>query len=146
MAVPLPTTAQGGVRSGASIHSNQHTLDGTDPIAGVYYSGTRGTVTQATSITTGVTLHRARGTITTVSQTIGTGAEASFTVTNNYVDANDVVVVNLRSTSSAGGPFLVFVSAVSDGSFTITISNTSSAAAGNNTLTINFAVLKSDLL
>jgi hypothetical protein len=39
-------------------------------------------VTQATSITTGVTCNAYSGVITTVSQTVAGGAEASFTVTN----------------------------------------------------------------
>lgn len=100
------------------------------------------TVTQATSITTGVTINAISGAITTVSQTIAAGSEATFTVTNNKVAATDVVVVCLKSTSSAGGPFIVAVTAVASGSFDITITNTHATTAGNNTLVINFLVLK----
>lgn len=102
----------------------------------------RGTVTQATSISTGVTLNKLAGTITTVSQTIAAGAEASFTVTNSEVAATDVPVVALKSTASAGGPFMVAVTAVAAGSFTITITNTHATNAGDNTLVISFVVLK----
>lgn len=101
-----------------------------------------GTVTQATSITTGVTLNKLAGAITTVSQTLAAGAEGTFTVTNSEVAATDVVVACLKSTSSAGGPFLVGVTAVAAGSFDITVTNTSDATAGNNTLVISFVVLK----
>jgi hypothetical protein len=101
-----------------------------------------GTVTQATSITTGVTLNKLAGAITTVSQTIAAAAEATFTVTNSTVAATDVVVVNIKSTSSAGGPFLAYVSAVAAGSFNITITNPHASAAGDNTLVISFVVLK----
>lgn len=102
----------------------------------------RGTVTQATSITTGVTLNKLAGTITTVSQTLAAGAEATFTVTNSEVAATDIPVVALKSTASAGGPFMLAVTAVAAGSFDITITNPSAATAGNNTLVINFAILK----
>lgn len=103
----------------------------------------RGTVTQATSITTGVTVNATSGTITTVSQTIAAGAEATFTVTNSSVAANDSVIVSLASTASAGGPFIVTVTAVAAGSFDISIANPHATNAGNNTLVINFVVLKS---
>lgn len=101
-----------------------------------------GTVTQATSITTGVTVNASCGTIVTVSQTIAAAAEASFTVTNSFVEANDVVIVNVKSTSSAGGPFIAYVSAVAAGSFQITLTNPHAANAGDNTITLSFAVIK----
>lgn len=107
-----------------------------------YSSGVGGTVTQITSITTGVSLNQMCGTITTVSQTIAAGATATFTVTNTYVDATDAVVVNLKSTSSAGGPWNCYCSAVTSGGFDVTIRNDSAANAGDNTLDITFFVLK----
>lgn len=106
-----------------------------------YNTGAGGTVTQLTSITTGVTLNTVSGAITTVSSTLAAGAEATFQVTNSQLASTDVVVVNIGATSSAGTP-MAFVSAVADGSFDITISNLHASAALNNTLTINFAVVK----
>jgi hypothetical protein len=99
----------------------------------------RSTVTQATSITTAVTCNALAGTITTVSQTVAGAAEASFTVNNSRVSATDVVIVNIKSTSSAG-KFVVWCSAVANGSFEITIGNLD-AAAGNNTLVISYVVI-----
>lgn len=101
-----------------------------------------GTVTQASSITTGVTVNTLAGTITTVSQTIAAAAEATFVVTNSRVAATDTVCVSLKSTSSAGGPFIVYVSAVAAGSFSISITNPHASAAGDNTLVINYFILK----
>jgi hypothetical protein len=103
--------------------------------------GTGGTVTQATSITTGVTLNTFSGTITTVSQTVAAGSEADFTVTNSKVGANDTVVVAIKTHTSAG-TFMASVAAVAAGSFVIRLTNLSSGTAGNNTLAINFAVIK----
>lgn len=98
-------------------------------------------VTQATSITTGVTCNALTGVITTVSQTVAAGAEAEFTVTNSQVAATDVVVVCIKTHTSAGD-FIAVVSAVADGSFKIRLSNLHASTAGNNVLVLNFIVLK----
>lgn len=100
-------------------------------------------VTQATSITTGVTCSAYSGAITTVSQTIAAGAEADFVVTNVKVKATDVVVVAIKDHTSAG-TFLASVADVSDGSFTIRLTNLHASAAGDNVLVINFAVIKAE--
>lgn len=101
-------------------------------------------VTQATSITTGVTCNAYSGVITTVSQTVAAGAEAEFTVTNNKVAATDVVVACIKTHTSAG-TFVANVSAVAAGSFNIQLTNLNGATAGNNVLIINFLVLKSEV-
>jgi hypothetical protein len=98
-------------------------------------------VTQATSITTGVTCSALSGVITTVSQTVAAGAEAEFTVTNTLVAATDVVVACIKTHTSAGS-FIVAVSAVAAGSFKLHLTNLHASTAGNNVLVINFLVLK----
>ena len=98
-------------------------------------------VTQASSITTGVTCNAYSGVITTVSQTIAVGAEAEFTVTNANVAATDVVVACIKTHTSAGS-FIVDVTAVAAGSFKLHLTNLHASAAGNNVLVINFIVLK----
>jgi hypothetical protein len=97
-------------------------------------------VTQATSITTGVTCNALSGVITTVSQTVAGAAEASFTVTNSEVAATDVVVACIKTHTSAG-LFFPCVTAVGAGSFELSLTNLS-ASAGNNVLVINFLVHK----
>jgi hypothetical protein len=99
-------------------------------------------VTQATSITTGVTCDAYAGVITTVSQTVAGGAEASFTVTNPKVKATDVIVACIKTHTSAG-LFFVAATAVANGSFQLTLTNLSSSA-GDNVLIINFLVLKAE--
>jgi len=98
-------------------------------------------VTQASSITTGVTCNAYSGVITTVSQTVAAGAEAEFTVTNANVAATDVVVACIKTHTSAGS-FIVDVTAVAAGSFKLHLTNLHASAAGNNVLVINFIVLK----
>jgi hypothetical protein len=106
------------------------------------YTG-RGTVTQASSITTGVTVNATSGTITTVSQTVAAAAEATFTVTNSSVAATDTVAVAVKSANSGTGTFFAHVTAVGAGSFDVTLTNLHASAAGNSVIDINFVVLKS---
>lgn len=100
-------------------------------------------VTQATSITTGVTCSAYSGVITTVSQTVAAGAEADFVVTNTKVAATDVVVACIKTHTSAG-TFAVSVATVAAGSFTLRLTNLHASAAGDNVLVINFVVLKAE--
>lgn len=108
---------------------------------GVIVTQGQAAVTQASSITTGVTCNAYSGVITTVSQTIAHSSEADFVVTNNKVAATDVISVCLKSTTSAGS-FIVDVAAVAAGQFTIRLSNLHASDAGNAPLVISFAVMK----
>lgn len=100
-------------------------------------------VTQATSITTGVTCNALSGVITTVSQTVAAAAEADFVVTNSKVAATDVVVACIKTHTSAG-TFQVTVAAVAAGQFTLRLANLHALTAGDNVLVINFIVLKAE--
>jgi hypothetical protein len=71
---------------------------------------------------------------------LAAAAEATFTVTNNKVEANDVVVVALAATGT--GTPQVFVSAVDAGSFDITITNLHATTADTTADPINFVVIK----
>jgi len=98
-------------------------------------------VTQSTSIATAVTANALSGQITTVSQTIAAGAEATFVVNNSLVEATDVVVVCIATHTSAGN-FEASVRAVAAGQFTIQLTNLDASVAGNNVLVLNFHVIK----
>lgn len=98
-------------------------------------------VTQATSITTGVTCNAYSGVITTVSQTVAAAGEADFVVTNSKVAATDVVSVSIKDHTSAG-TFAALVSDVSAGAFTVRLTNLHASAAGDNVLVLNFVVHK----
>jgi hypothetical protein len=106
-------------------------------------AGGQTAVTQATSITTGVTCNAYSGVITTVSQTVAAGAEADFVVTNSKVAATDVVAACIKTHTSAG-TFMASVAAVAAGQFTVRLTNLHASAAGDNVLVINFVVLKAE--
>lgn len=102
-----------------------------------------GTVTQQTNRTTGVTLDKLSGTITTNNASLAAEASADFVVTNAKVAATDVVVVSVKSGSNGGGT-IVSVVGVAAGSFTIRVHNGNVAAgtAETGAILINFAVIK----
>ncbi len=101
---------------------------------------TGGTVTQATSKSTGVTLNAASGQITCDDATLNAGVEVSFTVTNSEIAATDVIVVNHASGGTAGS-YLAQATAVAAGSCAITITNTSAGNLGE-AIVLNFVALK----
>lgn len=105
-----------------------------------YGTGAGSTVTQATSRATGVTINALSGQITMDDASLAAAAEATFTVTNSKVDAEDVILLSL-STTATGTP-AVHVSDVSDGSFDITITNLHASTADTTADVINFAVIK----
>ena len=107
-----------------------------------YATGAGGAVTQATDRTTGVTLNKICGTITTHNASLAAGAEATFTVTNSAVAATDVVVVSLQD-KSATALSIPFVTDVTAGAFNITLTNLDASTADTSASKINFVVIKS---
>jgi len=106
-----------------------------------FKAGAGGAVTQATNASTGVTLSKPTGQITTVALTTAAAAEERFTVTNTLVAATDVVVATISTYAGAGTP-VVSVIDVTAGSFDIVVANLHASAALDAALTINFVVLK----
>jgi hypothetical protein len=86
----------------------------------------KGTVTQGTSITTGVTINTPSGVITTVSSTLASLAEATFTVTNSVVQPGSVILLSTQYIG--GGHADAGVSTIGTGTFNITVANQGSAA------------------
>jgi hypothetical protein len=101
-----------------------------------YGTGAGGTVTQATSRVTGVTLNKPTGAITLVSAA-GLATFQSFTVTNSTVAATDVVQVSQKSGTDL---YQIFVTAVAAGSFRITFATTGGVTIEQPVF--NFAVIK----
>jgi hypothetical protein len=99
-----------------------------------------GTVTQATSKSTGVTINKLSGAITMNNAALAAAAEVGFTVTNSKVAATDVVVVNIASGATAAS-YTCTVDAVAAGSFKITVGN-HSAGSLSEAIVINFVVIK----
>lgn len=108
---------------------------------GMFIGG--GAVTQATSRTTGVTINTLSGQITTNSASLAAETGAVFTVTDNAVFADDIVLVAIAGGSN-GGNTTVTVTTVTAGSFQITVANqnASGGTAETGAIQITFMVMK----
>lgn len=104
-------------------------------------SFTPSTVTQATSITTGVTLNSKSGVITTVSTTLAAGASASaFTLTNSTITSSSVILTNCEQ-GATGSSVNALVSSIANGSCNITLTNVGGTTTGAATVKIHFLVI-----
>ena len=126
---------------------NGTTVGATTPAAGTfttskatsqigYATGAGGTVTQATSRTTGVTINKACGSITLVSAA-GSTTFQSFTVTNSIVEATDTVFVCQKSGTDR---YRIHVTNVANGSFIVTFATVTGTTSEQPVF--NFAILK----
>ena len=102
-----------------------------------YGTGAGGTVTQATSRSTSVTINKPTGAITLFS-TAGVPTWTTFTVNNSLVSVTDTVVLSLQS--GATNAYLTSVINVANGSFTIAFATTGGVATDSPN--INFAIIK----
>ena len=99
-----------------------------------------GTVTQTGNKAAAVTLNKTAGTITTSNAQMAPNADVAFVVNNTQVSALDTVIVNIASGATATFAYLVAIVTVTDGAFTVNLSNVSSNAY-TDILKINFSIL-----
>ena len=116
-------------------------IKSTSPTGGIGYgTGAGGTVTQASSKSTGVTLDKVSGQITMNNASLAAAAEVSFTFTNSTIAATDVVVTAISSGATAGA-YNTHVDAIAAGSCRISITNFSSGPL-SEAIVLNFVVIK----
>jgi hypothetical protein len=106
-----------------------------------YTTGAGGTVAQATSKSTGVTLNKLCGQITMNAAALAANAGVSFAVTNSQVAATDTIDLCLASGNAAAGTYNYQVDKVSAGSFVIWVRNISGSSL-SEALVFNFSVKK----
>lgn len=102
-------------------------------------------VTQITSISTAVTVNSASGVITAylTGNTADTGVIiGTFVVNNSKVLSSSVVLLSVTSTTVAatGASIVATSSAVSNGSFTVTLTNASATQLNTASAKVNFLV------
>lgn len=107
-----------------------------------YGTGAGGTVTQATSKSTAVTLNKPTGMITTHNAVIASGVMVTFTVNNSLVAAGDTVSLNLISGYADITKYSVAAFAVVAGSFQISIKNLSASSTAADALVFQFSIGK----
>ena len=104
-----------------------------------YITGEGGTVTQATSKATAVTLSKKCGQITMHNASLAADTTVSFTLTNSTIAATDLLVLNHVSGGTAGAYLLNAQAAA--GSASINVRNVTAGALGE-AIVIGFAVIK----
>lgn len=110
-----------------------------DGVSGVVSD--KGTVTQATSATTAVTMNNKNGVITTVAQTLAADTELTFTVNNSNVTTTSNVILSVIYPAASAGTPVAYVGTVSAGSFTVVLTNVNPTNALNAAVKIGFLVL-----
>lgn len=105
-----------------------------------YAAGAGGVVTQNANKSQGVTLDKLSGAITMNNAALAAAAEVSFTLTNNQIGANDVVVVCIKSGATTN-TYTVMVDQVAAGSCRICVGNYSTTSRAE-AIVISFAVIK----
>lgn len=103
-----------------------------------YTTDAQGTVTQATSKSTAVTLNKSAGQITMNAASLAATTNVTFTLNNNLISTNDVLILNVYGGTS--GSYNVWVSGLAAGSATITVRNITGGALAE-AITINFALI-----
>jgi hypothetical protein len=132
-----------GFRSGGAVAlkiPNTGQVLATLPAGMGYGPGAGGTVTQATSKTTAVTLNKPCGTIVTTADSIDPNSQVVFLFNNSTIGYNDTVSLDLAETG-AGAEWYWFSKLVGVGHVYIVIHNATGVAQAQ-ALTINFQVHK----
>jgi len=105
-----------------------------------YASAAQGTVTQATDKSTAVTLNKSMGRITMNGASLATATNATFTLNNSTISANDTVILTISGGQATAGSYNVFANALASGSVSITLRNISGGSL-SEAVVINFCVI-----
>ena len=107
-----------------------------------YGTGSGGTVTQATSKTTAVTLNKPTGRITMTNDALGGGSSISFNLANSLVGNFDVLVASLPQVNIAlPSDYSVRAGIITAGTAQFTIKNETGGSL-SQAVVINFAIIR----
>ena len=105
-----------------------------------YTAAAQGTATQATDKSTAVTLNKPAGRITMNNASLTTATNATFTLNNSFISANDTVILTISGGQTTPGSYNVFANALAAGSVSISLRNISGGTL-SEAVVINFAIL-----
>lgn len=104
-----------------------------------YTAEAQGTVTQLTDKSTAVTLNKSAGRITMNGAALAGNTAVTFTLNNNLVSSNDVLVVNVSAGGTAGA-YTTYISSMTAGSAAVTLRNLTGGSL-SEAVVINFALI-----
>lgn len=105
-----------------------------------YSTAAQGTVTQLTSKSTAVTLNKSMGRITMNNASLATATNATFTLNNSMISANDTVILTISGGQATPGSYNAFANALDTGTVSITLRNISGGSL-SEAVVINFCVI-----
>ena len=105
-----------------------------------YTAAAQGTVTQATDKSTAVTLNKPAGRITMNNAALATATNATFTLNNSFISANDTVILTISGGQATAGSYNVFANNLAAGSVSISLRNISGGSL-SEAVVINFAII-----
>lgn len=108
-----------------------------------YGTGNGGTITQATNKSTGVTLDKVCGTITTANESVAVGSSKTFVLTNAFIAATDMIRV-IHKAGGTLGAYVISANKILAGSCQITIYNPGANGGGtlSEVIDLTFVVFK----
>jgi hypothetical protein len=104
-----------------------------------YAAAASGTVTQATSKSTAVTINKSMGRITMNNEALAGNTAASFTMNNSLISGNDVIILNVSGGGTAGA-YTTYVSSMTTGSAVVTLRNLTGGSLSEAVI-INFSTI-----
>lgn len=105
-----------------------------------YTADAQGTVTQLTDKSTAVTLNKSAGRITMNNASLPTATNATFTLNNSLISANDTVVLTISGGQATPGSYNLFANALGAGTVSITLRNISGGTL-SEAVEVNFALI-----
>jgi hypothetical protein len=105
-----------------------------------YTAAAQGTVTQATDKSTAVTLNKPAGRITMNNASLNTATNATFTLNNSFISANDTVILTISGGQATPGSYNVFANGLAAGTVSISLRNISGGSL-SEAVVINFAII-----
>jgi hypothetical protein len=105
-----------------------------------YSAAAQGTVTQLTDKSTAVTLNKSAGRITMNAASLTTATNATFTLNNSLISANDTVILTISGGQTTPGSYNAFANALANGSVSITLRNISGGTLSEAVI-INFCII-----
>ena len=107
-----------------------------------YTAAAQGNVTQGTSSGKGtaVTLNKSAGRITMDNASLLTATNATFTLNNNFISANDTVILTISGGQATPGSYNVFANGLGAGTVSISLRNISGGTL-SEAVVVNFAII-----
>lgn len=105
-----------------------------------YAASAQGTVTQATSKSTAVTLNKSAGRITMNAASLAAATNVSFTLNNSLLSANDNLIVTVSGGATVES-YNCWVNSLAAGTASITLRNITAATPLAEAVIINFTII-----